>query len=81
MAQRGVAHLHPGLHPHLPGRVGRPLAAHHHHPGRKGGRWLLQAEVFCAIKQSRLDGREQSRQEQVSNQIENETLLNIIEFR
>ena len=22
-----------GPHPHLPGRVGRPLPAHHHHPG------------------------------------------------
>lgn len=32
-----VPHLSAGIHPHLPGRVGGPVSAHHHHSRGKRG--------------------------------------------
>ena len=32
-----LPYLHPVVHPHLPGGVGRPLPDHHHHPGCQRG--------------------------------------------
>lgn len=46
VAQLHLAHLHPSPHPHLPGRVGRPLTADHHHSGRTGGALHLLRDRF-----------------------------------
>lgn len=49
VAQLHLTHLHPGPHPHLPGRVGGPLAAHHHYSSCPGGllHLLLKHPAVC----------------------------------